>query len=112
MALSVESVSNFRRDGSRPTAFDVQALIANHFVLLWWKHHGSERQLKASRKVGKVSGKETNESKPTEKNPVLLSVGCAVYRRRDLVTGSSEEREKQASDVKRKYQALTRGGRK
>ena len=66
MALSVESVSNFRRDGSRPTAFDVQALIANHFVLLWWKHHGSERQLKASRKVGKVSGKETNESKPTD----------------------------------------------
>ena len=66
MALSVESVSNFRRDGSRPTAFDVQALIANHFVLLWWKHHVSERQLKASRKVGKVSGKETNKSKPTD----------------------------------------------
>jgi hypothetical protein len=66
VALSVESVSNFRRDGSRPTAFDVQALIANHFVLLWWKHHGSERQLKASRKVGKVSGKETNESKPSD----------------------------------------------
>ena len=64
MALSVESVSNFRRDGSRPTAFDVQALIANHFVLLWWKHFGSERQLKAFRKVGKVSDKETNESKP------------------------------------------------
>ena len=32
----------------------------------------------------------------------MLSVGCAVYRRRDLVTGSSEEREKQTSDVKRK----------
>ena len=66
MALSVESVSNFRRDGSRPTAFAVQALIANPSVLLWWKHLGSERQLKASRKVGKVSGKETNESKLTD----------------------------------------------
>ena len=60
VALSVESVSNFRRDGSRPTAFDVQALIANHFVLLSWKHAGSERQLKASREVGKVSDKEMN----------------------------------------------------
>ena len=60
MALSVELVSNFRRDGSRPTAFDVQALIANHFVLLLWKRIGSERQLKAFCKVGKVSGKETN----------------------------------------------------
>ena len=68
MALSVESVSNFRRDGISPTTFDVQALIANHFVLLWWKHLGSERQLKASRKVGKVSGTETNESKPTDDN--------------------------------------------
>ena len=55
VALSVESVSNFRRDGSRPTAFDVQALITNHFVLLSWKHVGGERQLKAFRKVGKVA---------------------------------------------------------
>jgi len=68
VALSVESVSNFRRDGSRPTAFDVQALIANHFVLLWWKQLGSERQLKASRKVGKVSGKEMNESESSMKH--------------------------------------------
>ena len=68
VALSVESVSNFRRDGSRPTAFDIQALIANHFVLLSWKHVGSERQLKAFRKVGKVSGKETNESEPSMKH--------------------------------------------
>lgn len=68
MALSVESVSNFRRDGSRPTAFDVQALIANHFVLLSWKHVGSERQLKASREVGKVSDKETNENEPSMKH--------------------------------------------
>ncbi len=49
VALSVELVSNFRRDGSRPTAFDVQALIANHFVLPSWKRAGSERQLKAFR---------------------------------------------------------------
>ena len=68
MALSVESVSNFRRDGSRPTALDVQALIANHFVLLSWKHVGSERQLKAFRKVGKVRGKEMNESEPSMKH--------------------------------------------
>ena len=68
MALSVELVSNFRRDGSRPTAFDVQALIANHFVLLSWKHSGSERQLKASREVGKVSDKETNASEPSMKH--------------------------------------------
>ena len=68
MALSVESVSNFRRDGSRPTAFDVQALIANHFVLLSWKLSGSERQLKASREVGKVSDKETNENEPSMKH--------------------------------------------
>ena len=68
VALSVESVSNFRRDGSRSTAFDVQALIANHFVLLSWKHVGSERQLKAFRKVGKVSDKETNESEPLMKH--------------------------------------------
>ena len=64
----MESVSNFRRDGSRPTAFDVQALIANHFVLLSWKHVGSEQQLKASHGVGKVSGKETNESEPSMKH--------------------------------------------
>ena len=68
MALSVESVSNFRRDGSRPTAFDVQALIANHFVLLAWKHAGSERQLKASREVGKVSDEETNASELSMKH--------------------------------------------
>ena len=68
VALSVESVSNFWRDGSRPTVLDVQALIANHFVLPSWKHAGSERQLKASRKVGKVSDKETNESKPSMKH--------------------------------------------
>ena len=68
MALSVELVSNFRRDGSRPTAFDVQALIANHFVLLSRKRVGSKRQLKAFRKVGKVSGKETNESEPSMKH--------------------------------------------
>ena len=35
----------------------------------------------------------------------MLSVGCAVYRRRDLVAGSSEEREKQAWNAKGKYQA-------
>ena len=68
VALSVESVSNFRRDGSRPTAFDVQALIANHFVLLSWKHVGGERQLKAFRKVGKVGGKEMNASEPLMKH--------------------------------------------
>ena len=68
MALSVESVSNFRRDGSRPTAFDVQALIANHFVLLLWKHAGSKRQLEAFREDGKVSDKETNESEPLMKH--------------------------------------------
>ena len=66
MALSVELVSNFRRDGSRPTAFDVQALIANHFVLLSWKHVGSERQLEAFCEDGEVSDKETNESKPSD----------------------------------------------
>ena len=27
-------VRNFRRDGSRPTAYGVQALFANHFMLL------------------------------------------------------------------------------
>ena len=64
----MESVSNFRRDGSRPTAFDVQALIANHFVLLSWKHVGGERQLKAFCEDGKVSGKEANESEPLKKH--------------------------------------------
>ncbi|MBR5395247.1 MAG: hypothetical protein IK144_09240 [Bacteroidaceae bacterium] len=64
----MESVSNFRRDGSRPTAFDVQALIANHFVLLSWKRVGSERQLKAFCEDGKVSNKETNESEPSMKH--------------------------------------------
>ena len=68
MALSLESVRNFRRDGSGPTAFDVQALIANHFVLLSWKHVGSERQLKAFREDGKVSDKDTNESEPSMKH--------------------------------------------
>ena len=57
VALSVESVSNFWRDGSRSTAFDVQALIANHFVLLSWRHVGSERQLKAFYEDGEVSDK-------------------------------------------------------
>ena len=28
------AVRNFRRDGSRPTAYGVQALFANHFMLL------------------------------------------------------------------------------
>ena len=68
MALSVESVSNFRRDGSRPTAFDVQALIANHFVLLSWKCVGSERQLEAFCEDGEVRGKETNENEPSIKH--------------------------------------------
>ena len=30
-----------------PTTFGEQALIANHFMLLWWQQKGSERWLKA-----------------------------------------------------------------
>ena len=56
------------KNGSRPTAFDVQALIANHFVLLSWKHVGSEQQLKAFREDGEAGGKETNESEPLMKH--------------------------------------------
>ena len=40
-------VRNFGRDGGRPTAFGEQALIATHFMLLWWQQKGSERWLKA-----------------------------------------------------------------
>ena len=42
-------VRNFRWDGSRPTAYGVQALFANHFMLLWWQLMGSERWLKVFR---------------------------------------------------------------
>ena len=55
---------NFTRDGSRSTAFGLQELIANHFVLLMRKLMGGERQQKAFRKVGKVSGTEMNASEP------------------------------------------------
>ena len=40
-------VCNFQRDGSRPTVFDMQVLITNHFVLLKGKLIGSERQMEA-----------------------------------------------------------------
>lgn len=53
-------VCNFQRDGSRPTVFDMQVLITNHFVLLKGKLIGSERQMEAFWKVGKVSDKEMN----------------------------------------------------
>ena len=32
---------NFQRDGGWPTAFGMQVLTANHFVLLWWKQMSS-----------------------------------------------------------------------
>ena len=35
----------------------------------------------------------------------MLSAGCAAYRWHELVSGSSEEREKQAWNAKGKYQA-------
>ncbi len=34
LAVCKVIVRNFRRDGSRPTAYGVQALFANHFMLL------------------------------------------------------------------------------
>lgn len=59
---------NFGRDGSRPTVFDMQVLITNHFVLLGWKLTGSERQMKAFCKVGKVRDKEMNASESLKKH--------------------------------------------
>lgn len=67
------SSRNFQRDGGRPTAFDMQVLIANRFVLLKGKLIGGERQLKAFRKTGKVSSKEMNENEPLMKHRYQLS---------------------------------------
>jgi hypothetical protein len=58
-------VRNFGRDGGRPTTFGEQALIVNHFMLLWWKQMGSERWIESLPvEVGKVWDKEVSESKP------------------------------------------------
>lgn len=44
---SLISSRNFQRDGGRPTAFDMQVLIANHFLLLKWKLIGGERKIES-----------------------------------------------------------------
>ena len=62
------SVVTSKGDGGRTIAFGMQVLIANYFVLLWWKQMSSEQQLKAFRKVGKVCVKEMNASEPLMKH--------------------------------------------
>ena len=57
----------------------MQVLIANHFVLLWGKQIGSERQLKVFRKVGKVCVKEMNTSEPLMKHPVHEGKNVSAY---------------------------------
>ena len=55
---------NFERDGSRSTAYSVQAQFANHFVRLGVKLTGRERQLKGCCESVEVSFKEMNASEP------------------------------------------------